>query len=570
MALCILKEHANKLKAKLLSGEIRVEDLYVMDSGTRRARLNEFLPDGVAKQVNADFESKLVLKNQQRGLQNWLNKQVDMPEPTKRDLFTKVQRMSKVLDASDTDDFLADLAETKLGARVTVEQANELSRLAKNVEAAPKNTMEYGYARADFDQYLEDLINPANKSGLRDNLKGIAKDVKANPLSAFSHLGGISKSIKAALDNSALLRQGLKTLVTNPKQWSKNALKSFGYMTDTFGGKNVMREIRASMYMDPDFDLAVKAKLAIGVDDAIPTSIQEKIPLFGRFFAASDNAFRGFLFKTRFDVFKKYVQLAKDAGIDTTDKQFIEQIGSMVNSQTGRGRVAFGGEKIANELNNLFFSPRFLASQLDTFLHPITGARGGAGLTDFTKETRFIRKQAFLSLVKMIGAIGGVMAISNALHPGSAETDPRSSNFGKIKIGNTRIDYTGGLASLIVLMARTKTGESKSATTGKITKLNDPEAYKGKTTGDVWQNFILNKLSPIASVANESVFKKRTFDGSKPTVANQLKNLLMPLPISNFLNNANDPKAAPLLATTILDFLGASTSTYGNEDFKKK
>ena len=560
MALCILREHANTLRDKLITGELDANELYGMSSEARQAKLAEFLPQGVAKQVNSDFETKLILKNQQRGLQNWVNRQVDLTEPAKRDLLSRVQRMGAILDQTDQEQFLSDLAETKLGARVTAEQANELSRLAKDVEMQQPGTMEYGYARADFDQYMEDIINPTNKSGLGDSLKAAGKDLKKSPLKIIEYAGGIAKSIKAALDNSALFRQGLKTLFTNPKQWANNALKSFRYITDTFGGKDVMREIRASMYADIDFDLAQKAKVALGVDDAIPSSLQEKIPLFGKLFQASDNAFRGFLFKTRFDVFKKYLNLARDAGIEVNDKQFLQQLGSLVNSQTGRGSLG-SLEPIGNTVNNVFFSPRFVASQLDTFLHPITGARGiKNGLTDFSKGTNFIRKQAIKSLAKTLTGIGSILAISKTLQPDSVQSDPRSSDFGKIRIGDTRFDVTGGLASLVSLIARVSTSSTMDSK-GRVVDLNTGK-FGSKTTMDILQNYAQNKLSPIASVINDVAIRHQTFDGSKPTFQNEVSNFITPLPVSNFIESLQNENSANIVATTIADFLGIATNTY--------
>jgi len=563
MGICILKSESDALRKKLIAGEVRVEDLYAMSSEERLNTFKSFLKEGAAKQVNADFESKLILKNQQRGLQNWLNKQVDLPEPAKRDLLSRIQKMDQFLSESDSEKFLTDLAEKKLGASVTSEEANKLSELAQKVkdrEGILTGNDSYGHARADFDQYLEDLKNPTNKQGLGDTAKAAAQDIKKSPFKIIQYAGGISKSIKAALDNSSLLRQGFKTLVTNPREWFTNAQKSFKYMYDTFGNKDVMREIRASMYNDPDFDLALRSKLAIGVDDAIPTTLQEKIPGIGKLFAASDNAFKGFLFKTRFDVFKKYVQIAKDAGLDIADKDFTEQIASMVNSQTGRGGLG-RLEPIANTANNIFFSPRFIASQLDTFLHPITGAGGIKNITNFSAESNFVRKEATKSLAKTIAAIGGIMAIANAINPGSAETNPLSTDFGKIKVGNTRFDFTGGLGSLITVMARISVGKSKSPVSGKITEL-DSGKFGSKTTLGVGGDYIRNKLSPILGTAinlktgSDSIGKPF---GWKDVPAN----LLAPLPVTNFIESANDPKSAGLIATTIADFLGIATNTFG-------
>ncbi|KKK47531.1 hypothetical protein LCGC14_3154250, partial [marine sediment metagenome] len=59
-------------------------------------------------------------------------------------------------------------------------------------------------------------------------------------------------SIKASMDNSALLRQGWKTLWTNPFYWTRNAIKSFQDIGKTIGGKNVVDEVILTIFKSPN------------------------------------------------------------------------------------------------------------------------------------------------------------------------------------------------------------------------------------------------------------------------------------------------------------------------------
>jgi hypothetical protein len=155
----------------------------------------------------------------------------------------------------------------------------------------------------------------------------------------------------------------------------------------------------------------------------------------------------------------------------------------------------------------------------------------------------------------------GVLAVAYALNPKSVETDSRSADFGKIKIGNTRFDVTGGAAPLIVLASRLITMSSKSSTTGKITPLNSGDF--GSATGkDVLYNFLENKLSPVASVLKQ-LAEGQDFNGNKPTPFGLLNDLFMPLSISTFTELKNDPNAADLFLSMIAEGLGIGTNTYG-------
>jgi hypothetical protein len=179
------------------------------------------------------------------------------------------------------------------------------------------------------------------------------------------------------------------------------------------------------------------------------------------------------------------------------------------------------------------------------------------------REVSFVRKQAAINLVKTVGAIAAILSIAEAMYPGSVETDPRSADFGKIRIGNTRFDVSGGMSSLLTLAVREMTQTSKSSTTHKITKLNSNKF--GATTGmDVVYTFFENKLSPTAGLFRD-VIKGRDFSGKPLTVSKELANTVLPMPIQNYLDTSKDPKAADLLLVIIADGLGIGTNTYGNK-----
>lgn len=555
---CLPTHLTDKFKSSILSGKIDPVRLAEMSSAERRALFEKELGPENAESINTEFERKLLLKNRQQGYVNWARKVLGENTPAGRDVISKIQRMGNVLSPADEKAFLADLAAHRMGTRVSFDEAQKIAELSKKVTDsenafdAQGKRPEYGRAVVQLRNYVSGLKNQANKFTLRD-LK--------NPLKAggqvIERTASFSKAIKASMDNSAIFRQGWKTLWTNPLIWQKNARQSFVDLVRQFGGKPVLDEVDADIISRPNFDLMKKAKLDIGaLEEQFPTTLPEKVPVLGRAYKASEAAYTGFVRRMRADVFDKMIDVAKRSDVELTPEQ-LQGIGKMVNSLTGRGNLG-RLEPAANAVNSLFFSPRFLKSQIDLLTQPITGAGGG----------NFVRKQAALNLLKVISGTAAVLATAKAIKPDSVETDPRSADFGKIKVGNTRFEMTGGAASLVTLATRLAMNSTKSSVSGKVRPLNEQKGgkavYGAPTKKDVVYNFFENKLSPAASVVLD-LMKGETRQGGPPTVGSEARALFEPLPVTNAIELANDPKSAPMLLGIIADALGISTNTYGGK-----
>lgn len=555
---CLLHEYVDKFKQGLISGEIDPAKLAEMSSSDRRAFLSKYVGERSAKEVNAAFESKLLLKNQRKGMTDWARSVAGLKPDAKRNLLDKIENMKSILNPVEQAHFLNDLAEQRLGVGVTQKEAKVIADMSQRVSDAKALMNKDGTFKNDTDRfkYGEAVIDLKNRvSELKGNAMSLSLADFKNPLKGvgktFSTIAGNAKAITASLDNSALLRQGWKTMWSHPLIWADNAARSFSTIVKTLGGQDVMRAIEADIVSRPTYGLMQKAKLAVGnLEEAYPTTLPEKIPVFGRVYRASEAAFTGFIQKTRADVFDKYLKIAERSGVDIQDPKELRAIGNMVNSQTGRGGLG-KLEPVGNVVNNVFFSPRFLASNLHTLSHVVTG--GGEG-------SNFVRKQAAISLLKVVSGTATIMAISNALSPGSVELDPRSSDFGKIRVGDTRFDITGGMGSIAVLAARLVTMSSKSATTGKVTQLGSGQ-FGAQTGLDVLNNFADNKLSPVGGIIRD-LLRNKDMNGQKPTIGNELGGAFTPLGIQNYYQTVTDPAGANALLTLIADGLGISANTY--------
>jgi hypothetical protein len=558
---CLLPETVTKFKQALKDGTIQPEKLADMSSAERREFFEGIVGKNHAKAVNAEFESKILLKNQKQGYINWAKKVSGITPATRRDLVKRIENMNTVLDPEEGKQFMSDLTARRLGIDVTEEEAKDIANLSKKVTdleslrkadgtfPSEEDRLNYGRSVEDLTDYVAGLKQETDKINFRAIREADAAG-KVGLIGKFTNkTAGNLKSLQASLDNSAVFRQGWKVMFTDPKIWAKNSADTFRTIAQTMGGKNVLREVNADIISRPNYDRMVKAKLAIkDPEEAFPESLAEKIPYARRLYKSSEAAFTAFQYKNRADVFDKYLQIAKEGGVDINDKKQLEAIGKLVNSLTGRGNLG-KLEPIASGVNNFFFSPRFVKANWDT----ITAHTLDKSMTPFA------RKKAATNLAKVVAGTAGVLATANALLPGSVEFDPKSSDFGKIRIGDTRFDVTGGMGSILTLAARIASGSTKS-TSGVITMLNTGE-YGSKTTWDQIMSFVLNKASPALNLG----YKLGTGTdsrGEKVDRGQAALESIAPIGVQTGRETLSNPNAAPFLLTMIADGLGIGANTY--------
>lgn len=563
---CLIPKQADAFIQKIRSGELDPAKLADLSSEERRAAF-DFLGEANAKQVNQLFESKLLLKNQEAGMINWVKQLTGLKPEVQKDLLSKINKMDQLLTPKSQQTFLEDLVAHKLGATVSLSEAAKIAELAKTTtetrtavqESSPigsNDRMAYGRAQVAFQDYVSDLKNQTKKLTFQD--------FKKTPFRAtgklLSNTAGLMKSLKATLDNSAIGRQGLKVMFADPKIWAKNSLKSFKDIIQTLGGKDALNEVRAEVLSRPNAmnGLYKKEGLAVGTqEEAFPSTFPEKIPGAGRVFKAAETAFTAFQYRTRADIFDKYIDIAQKTGVDD-----FEGIGKVSNSLTGRGTFGPKGESAANVANNFMFSPRLLKSHIDL----LTAHGFDSGIS------KFARQQAAYNLIKVIGGIATILTVANAVKPGSAETDTRSADAGKIKVGDTRFDYTGGMGSLVTLGTRLapllfgQKSFTKSSTSGKLTQINAKDKkgqplYGAQTGLDIFFDFLTNKASPIASLVVNQL-RDQNFDGSDVTPKSQADAAFTPLPITTWQELQKDPDSANKIAAMLADALGFGTNTY--------
>lgn len=521
--LCIPPLVNRKLRAAVESGQIDPDKFVTMTADERDALLQQYVGKEYSQNISTRFASKF---------------NTDLSDEAVKDIVDSLAKMNK-LRAADTTPWNG---KSKAWSREYVELQDRLANIAN-----PKNEMGVVDSLKAFAK--EEARKIADQEGIAN--KGI-QTVKST---ASAITSPIYKSLKASMDMSYALRQGFKVFTQSPKQWGRSMTDAFGFVK-SIGSKEkmdaLMREFKATYLAHPNYERLVSdGKLAFGVvEDWFPTTVAEKIPALGNIFKSFNDAFTVFSQSARFgianDMLERFEKAAQAEGRALT-KSELESIATVANSITGRGGLG-RAEAISGALNKLFFSARYIRSQVDTFIMPFN--------TSLSTEAR---KEALKHSVKTFATIGAILATASFF--GDVELDPLSTNFGKMKIPGTKnwIDLTAGLGQYITLFERQRQGKIKTGD-GKTVKLNTGD-YGSKTRTEVATTFFENKLAPAPGLINQVVGKGELYGGKKPTVGRVAKELLVPISAANIIDYLQNEETATAILMGVSDTLGAGVKT---------
>jgi len=331
----------------------------------------------------------------------------------------------------------------------------------------------------------------------------------------FFDILGMPRSIQASMDLSAPLRQGIMLAPRHPVAFAK----SFFPMLRAFGDENYAKQLLDDMAKHPSFKTFTEHGGEItGFSGHSLMRAEEQ---FGnRFFdttlrntalgsgvRASERAYTTFLNKLRLDVFDSITKNWSGTP-KGTDLNYSE-MAKMINNMTGRAKLPGQSVGDGKVLNAAFFAPRFVYSRLAAPIQLVTAPPE-------------VRKQIAQELGTFVGT--GMMVMYLAHKAGAdIEVNPTSSEFGKVKVGNTRYDFWGGYSQIAKAVAQTVAG-SYRASNGQ-----DYDANRAETVG----KFLQSKLAPVPGLAVD-LLRGETFTGqeitaSQDSVADQLANRLAPL-----------------------------------------
>ncbi len=469
-----------------------------------------------------------------RDIRDSLKKKISKSEPTqKKRLQAQIETLTKRIESGDI------LPATK---PAVVPQSKELERLQFKRDELQRNIRRRIQAlkpRSIFGRFVQDPFNAA-------------------------------RNIITAYDFSGVFRQGGIFVIGRPL----TAVKSLGPMFRSFKSKQVQDKVDKEIKADPNFPLRIKTgSFHAAIGSSYTLSPQEEImqskliaPLEKVVpgLAGSNRAYITFLNKLRADMWNVLAtSVSKDGNVTLEEAKAIS---FFVNVSTGRGSLG-KFEQAAEAMNVAFFAPRYVASRFQSIilgvkaLTPFVPFKGGK------RVKRAIAKEYARYLVGM-AAIYALAALT--LDDEEFEWDPRSSDFGKIKIGKTRLDPMSGMSQVTVLLSRVISGEVKSSITGEISPIRGDDVGFGKrTTVGVVGSFLRYKLSPmfgttLSLLAGEDPVGQPFGPEDLP------RNLLIPLALREVFETIQEQGILRGTALSILAIFGMGIQTYGSTTQKKK
>jgi hypothetical protein len=256
------------------------------------------------------------------------------------------------------------------------------------------------------------------------------------------------------------------------------------------------------------------------------------------------------------------------------DGMTIEQkrvLGRLVNVTTGRGELG-SMEKHAEAAALVFLAPRYVVSRFQQAITEPAKAALGVGGHD-AKTRAFFLKEYGKSFAGWIAITAMLQAAFNFMSDDEEqqvpEVDTRSSTFGKVRVGNTLLDMSGGVSQTSVLLSRVWTGEYKNLK-GEVKPLRGPDVkYGDYNMEDVLDRFARYKFAPWLSFSYDVATGKTGGGFEDATAGNLAKNYLIPIPVNDVIKSTEDlgiPRA--IVATAVME-AGSGMQTYDTESKQK-
>lgn len=393
---------------------------------------------------------------------------------------------------------------------------------------------------------------------------------------AASEVLTLPRAVKSSMDVSAVLRQGGVLGAGNPKLAARAIKTMFESLASEKGFEKGQAEIElrenskngyydiAKLFLAEVGDVKLSTK-----EEAFISELADKIPGV----RASNRAYVGYLNRLRADAFDSLVDSLHGGGLlrkkGTATPAELKAIANYVNISTGRGDLGSYAQA-AQTLAQLLFSPRLLASRFQLIAgQPLWGGTG---------RTRMLIAKEYAKSLAALGVMLGLGALAGA----SMEWDPRSSDFGKMRFGNTRVDLMAGLSQVTVLAARLFSGTKKTLR-GDIVPIRDSyrldadrkRGFGDDDASDVMKNFLRSKLAPIPAsltdvLSGENVVGNRVVPMEMtekfPFIRGAVPELFVPLSFGDIFKVMKENGVPAGSALTLLSLFGAGVQVYGDRN----
>lgn len=377
------------------------------------------------------------------------------------------------------------------------------------------------------------------------------RNIPQKILGAMAEAWNTSRAILTSVDLSAVLRQAGFIAFGHPIR----AIKSFPAMFKAFRSEVSQHAVNQEIVGRKNYPLYNQSKLYLSehgqklsqMEEAYMSRWADKIPLV----AGSQRAYVTFLNKLRADSFDAMANSLSRSGELTPVEA--NAISNFINVATGRGNIGMKENALVG-LNTVFFAPRYVASRFQLIV--------GQPLYRGSARTRTLIAKEYARYLIGVGVVYGLATLDGA----EVEQDPRSSDFGKLRYGNTRLDPLSGLTQTTVLLSRLATGETKTLRGNVVPIRGEKVPFGSGNSADVIARFLRSKLAPVPS-QGVNVLAGKDVVGQPVTAESVTEGLLVPLAFRDVYDAMIEQGVPRGTAFALLSMFGMGLQTY---ETKKK
>lgn len=603
---CILPEDLKRLRDEMKQkGGIRAYRRM-----TAEERVQEFakfvdIPGQTttAEWFNRQFEKRVLQPSQVQAAKDWLKglEKKGVKGTTKKHILDRIVNHPEVMNPKGSRMFAEGLAEQLMGYGVSREDAKELFELSKTISEQKKRLL-----RLVPNYYTMTAEEASNLTGealkarqdLAESMVKFQKLYTLNSLKAQDaiHLrkswggklwdnllsvAGNIKSLKASVDFS-FLRQLQNTAYVNFASFKDAMAKGYkAWLESAEGVETMLGDLltrpNALNWNYNAFNIEVGIKEEAFPESWLSKQMEKYVPR-ANLLRRSEESFNLAIQTARANLFDWMLDQTRSEENPNGDLKLlkVQKVGKAINTITGRGEFPYltsKSEKQNRITNNLLFAPKWLASRIQTLLDiRFVGEIGKI-------SPNGARARAAVGNLIMLGILTNLIKYMTDRDDDESfyewlerVFDPRSSDFGKIKIGRTRFDLSTGTAALITFAARVITGQTKTTTTGKVKKQS-----WAKTVG----NFLRGKSAPATRFVSGTLWPLITeghtedFWGKKQNwntigeITNNIGDLIAPISIQSgyetfremYLSGVDEDTFGAVLGW-LSDIIGIAATTY--------
>ncbi len=313
------------------------------------------------------------------------------------------------------------------------------------------------------------LLRPIIGNAFVNQLDAVTSTRGSRAVRLALEVAGIPRAFAGSFDVSSVLRQGGPLNISHPRV----ALKAWRTGFKALRNEKYALEVNQQHINDPDVTFLNtgldeqdqlflhtlgESALARREEQYISPLIQNVpgIKQSEQFFATNLNSTRVGLVKQRLKTLRdQHPELLQPENALRLN-EWRKRVAHQINVLTGRGSLGFlenprGSRQgqarfVRDALSVSFWSPRLLVSRFQSLQEAIRAAGGSFRADD--PAIRTLSREMARDIATYVGGVSATIGALSLLPGVSVNVDPRSSDFGKVRLGDTRIDPWAGFQQI--------------------------------------------------------------------------------------------------------------------------